>query len=256
MSASENAEESSFERTGLKNAQVVFATTHWSVVLSAQDPGSAESAAALERLCRAYWYPLYAYARRKGQSPADAEDLTQGFFARLFEKGYLKTAEREKGRFRAFLLTAFKAFAANEWDRQHALKRGGFAQFISIDQEMAESRFAAEPAHGVQPDVLFDRQWAVALLDLTMSRLKEEYVSSGRARLFEVLQGCLVKQETNLSYSEIAALLEVTEPAVKMAVYRLRARYRELLEAEIAQTVSSPDQVEEELRHLFSSFEN
>src|SRR5512137_58778 len=145
-----------------------FVTTHWSVVLSAQDPASPRSAEALEMLCRAYWYPLYAYARRAGHSPADAEDLTQGFFARLVEKDYLKTAAREKGRFRTFLLVALKRFLANEWDRQHAQKRGGFTPIVSIDQELAESRFAAEPAHHVQPDVLFDRQWAMTLLDQTM----------------------------------------------------------------------------------------
>ncbi len=251
MSASESADAFSSRK-----AQGVFATTHWSVVVSAQDGSSPRSAEALERLCRAYWYPLYGYARGVGHSPADAEDLTQGFFARLLEKDYLKAAAREKGRFRTFLLTAFKAFMANEWDRQHARKRGGFAEFVAIDQELAESRFAAEPAHKAQPDVLFDRHWAVALLDMTLARLKEEYVSSGRARLFEVLQGCLVRQEKNVPDSQVASTLNVTEPAVKMAVYRLRARYRELLEAEIAQTVSSPEEVEEELRHLFASFGN
>jgi RNA polymerase sigma factor (sigma-70 family) len=247
MSANDSKEGSS--------AHGVFATTHWSVVLSAQQPGSPDSGAALERLCRTYWYPLYAYARKTGQDPADAEDLTQGFFFRLLQKDYLRTAAREKGRFRTFLLTAFKAFMANEWDRSHAGKRGGFSTFIALDPELAESRFTAEPPHRVQPDVLFDRHWAVTLLDLTMARLKEEYVSSGRARLFEVLQSCLVRQEKSLPYSSIANTLNVTEPAVKMAVHRLRTRYRELLEDEIAQTVSSPDQVEEELRYLFACFE-
>ena len=231
-----------------------FVTTHWSVVLSARDKEAAKSAEALETLCRTYWYPLYAYARRMGQAPADAEDLTQGFFARLLEKDYLQAAAREKGRFRTFLLTALKRFMANEWDRQHAAKRGGFSAIVPIDQTIAESRFATEPAHKVQPDVLFDRQWAMTLLEQTMTRLKEEYVNSGRTKLFEYLQSCLVREESTHPYAEIASRLNLTEAAVKMAVHRVRSRYRELLRAEIAHTVSSPVEVEEEIRHLFSSF--
>ena len=232
----------------------VFATTHWSVVLSAQDKASTRSAAALENLCRSYWYPLYAYARRSGHKPSDAEDLTQGFFAKLLEKDYLKAATSEKGRFRAFLLVAFKRFMAGEWDREHALKRGGFTPVLSIDQQAAESRFAVEPSHQVQPDMLFDRQWAATLLERTMAQLQEEYVASGRAKLFEYLQSSLAGEDSALRYADIAARLNLTEPAVKMAVYRLRARYREILRAEIAHTVSEPEQIEEEIRHLFSAF--
>lgn len=232
----------------------IFVTTHWSVVLSAQDKSSPRSIEALENLCRAYWYPLYAYARRAGHRPADAEDLTQGFFARLLEKDYLESAAPDKGRFRTFLLVAFKRYSAGEWDRQHAQKRGGFAPIISIDQASAESRFASEPAHHLQPDVLFDRQWARTLLERTLSRLQDEYVGTGRARLFELLRSCLAGDESALSYAEIAARLDLTEPAVKMAVHRLRARYREILTAEIAETVSSPGEVGEEIRHLFSAF--
>jgi RNA polymerase sigma-70 factor (ECF subfamily) len=232
----------------------VFVTTHWSLVLSAQDKISPRTAEALESLCRTYWYPLYAYARRAGHSPADAEDLTQGFFARLLEKDYLKSAAREKGRFRTFLLTAFKRFLANQWDRQHTLKRGGFVPTISIEQELAESRLAVEPADRLQPDVLFDRQWATALIECVMVRLEQEYLASGRAKLFEYLRGCLARDESALPYGEIAARLNLTEAAVKMAVQRLRARYREILRAEIAHTVSSAEEVEEEIRHLFSTF--
>lgn len=224
------------------------------MVLSAQDKVSPRTAEALESLCRIYWYPLYAFARRAGHRPADAEDLTQGFFARLLEKDYLKSAAREKGRFRTFLLVAFKRFLANEWDREHARKRGGFASTISIEQELAESRFAAEPAHRLQPDVLFDRQWATALIECVMARLQEEYLASGRAKLFEYLRGCLAREESGLPYAEIASRLKLTEAAVKMAVQRLRARYREILRAEIAHTVSSPEEIEEEIRHLFSTF--
>ena len=223
-------------------------------MLLAQDRDSPRSAEALETLCRAYWFPLYAYARRAGHSPADAEDLAQGFFARLLEKDYLKSAAREKGRFRTFLLTALKRFLANEWDRQHAQKRGGFVPIVAIDQALAESRFAAEPSHNLQPDVLFDRQWAMTLLERTMAQLQEEYVATGRVTLFEYLQSCLAKAESGLPYAEIAARLNLTEAAVKMAVHRLRARYREILQAEIAETVSSPEEIEEEIRHLFSAF--
>ena len=230
-------------------------TTHWSLVLSAQDKDSPDALQALETLCRAYWFPLYAFVRRQGRSSHDAQDLTQEFFARVLEKGYLKSANQEKGRFRTFLLVALKHFLANVWDRQHAEKRGGFVPVVSIDQELAESRLAAEPAHQLQPDILFDRQWATTLLERTMSRLHDEYVASGRAKLFELLRGCLAMDESALPYAEIATRLNLTEAAVKMAVQRLRARYREILRAEIADTVASPEAIEEEIRHLFSMFD-
>ncbi len=232
-----------------------FVTTHWSVVLAARDRNSPHSDAALETLCRTYWFPLYAFVRRLGHSPHDAQDFTQEFFARLLRKEYLNAAASEKGRFRTFLLVAIKRFLANEWNRQHAQKRGGTVTVVSIDQELAESRFAAEPAHHLQPDVLFDRQWALTLLERTLSRLHDEYVVSGRAKLFELLRGCLARDESALPYAEIAARLNLTEAAVKMAVQRLRARYREILRAEIADTVASPEEIEEEIRHLFSTFE-
>ncbi len=232
----------------------IFATTHWSVVLSAQDRDSPRSDEALEALCRAYWYPLYAYVRRAGHGPADAEDLTQGFFARLLDKGDLTAAAREKGRFRTFLLTALRRFLANEWDRQHAQKRGGFARTVPIDQTAAESRFASEPSHALQPDLLFDRQWAMTLLDRTLTALRDEYVATGRTALFESLHDCLAKEESGLSYAVIAARLHLTEAAVKMAVRRLRARYRDILRREIADTVASPEEIDEEVRHLFSAF--
>jgi RNA polymerase sigma-70 factor (ECF subfamily) len=223
-------------------------------VLSAQDKSSPHSIEALESLCRTYWYPLYAFVRRRGRSPHDAQDLTQGFFARLLEKDYLKSADSEKGKFRTFLLVALKRFLADEWDHQHAQKRGGFASILSIDQELAESRFAAELAHQLQPDVLFDRQWAMTLVERVMARLQEEYLTSGRATLFEHLRSCLVKDESALPYAEIASQLNLTEAAIKMAVHRLRARYREILHAEIADTVSAPEDIEDEIRHLFSCF--
>lgn len=231
-----------------------FVTTHWSVVLSARDQNSPKSCEALEALCRSYWFPLYAFVRRQGRNPHDAQDLTQEFFARLLEKEYLKSAAQEKGHFRTFLLVALKRFLANEWDRQHAQKRGGSALIVPIDPELAESRFMAGPAHELQPDLLFDRQWALTLLGRTMGRLREEYVATGRTKLFELLRGCLAKDESALSYSQIAARLNLTEAAVKMAVQRLRSRYREILRAEIADTVATPEEIEEEIRHLFSAF--
>jgi len=240
--------------TPSSTGQPNFPNTRWSVVLAATRRPSPESATALETLCRTYWYPLYAYLRRQGRPPHDAQDLTQGFFARLLQKDYLHAAAREKGKFRTFLLVALKRFLANEWDREHAQKRGGFAPVVPIDQAFAESRFAADPSPNVQPDLLFDRQWALTLLERTMAQLQEEYVASGRAKLFEHLQSCLAREESALPYAEIAARLKLTEPAVKMAVHRLRARYREILRAEIAHTVASQEQVEEEVCHLFSAF--
>jgi RNA polymerase sigma-70 factor (ECF subfamily) len=231
-----------------------FVTTHWSMVVRAGRVSSPGADAALTELCRTYWYPLYAFARRQGRSPTDAEDLTQSFFARLLEKNYLADAQREKGRFRTFLLTAFKRFLANEWDRQHALKRGGFDSIVSMDQDWAESRLQAEPSHHTTPETLFERQWAVTLLDQVLKQLETEYTVSGRAEVFRSLRPSLVRGESPKPYSAIATELGLTEPAVKMAVQRLRNRYRELLCAEIAKTVCSPDEVEDEIRQLFSVF--
>jgi RNA polymerase sigma-70 factor (ECF subfamily) len=217
-----------------------FVTTHWSIVLSAREKDSPQSAAALETLCRTYWYPLYAFVRRQGKTPEDAQDLTQEFFARLLAKDYLKSVAQEKGKFRTFLLVAFKRFLANEWDRQHAQKRGGFSSVVSINQEVAESRFASEPSHNVQPDVVFDRQWAMALLEHSMLQLQEEYIASGRSKLFERLQPCLGREESALPYAEIAARLNLTEPAVKMAVQRLRALSRNLARANCPHSLVPP----------------
>jgi RNA polymerase sigma factor (sigma-70 family) len=230
-----------------------FVTTHWSAVVRAGEPDSASAYAALSELCGTYWYPLYAFARHQGHSPHDAEDLTQAFFEKLLEKGYVADACQEKGRFRAFLLTAFKRFLANDWDRRHAHKRGGFHTVVSIDQERAESRFESESAHALQPDLLYDRQWIHTLLAQVMALLEREYRETGRTALFEHLRGCLAKEESALSYAEVAAQLKLTEPAVKMAVHRLRARYRELLRTEIGRTVASPAEVDGEIRHLFAA---
>ena len=232
-----------------------FRTTHWSAVIRAGHGDPIEAEPALNELCRVYWYPLYAFARRQGCAVSEAEDLTQAFFARLLERNFVAQAEPDKGRFRSFLLTAFKRFLANEWNRQHTQKRGGFQPAIAMDAGLAESRFDAEPAQGEPPDVLYDRQWALTLLDQVMGRLRHEYVESGRARLFERLEACLTRDEAALPYADIGAELSLTEAAVKMAMQRLRARYRTILREEIAKTVASPDDVETELRDLFAVFQ-
>lgn len=232
----------------------MFPATQWTVVLAAGGTPSPESAAALERLCSSYWYPLYAFVRRSGHSPPDAEDLTQEFFARLLEKNIVAGADQQKGKFRTFLIITLKRFLANAWDRQHAQKRGGFQTVVSIDHDLAESRYGAELAHHEQPDVIFERQWAVTLLEEVMTRLQAEYTATDRKRLFDHLRPCLTKDEAALPYAEIGRLLDLTEAAVKMAVQRLRNRYRELLREEIGRTVTSPDEIEGEIEYLFSIF--
>jgi RNA polymerase sigma factor (sigma-70 family) len=231
-----------------------FVTTHWSAVVRAGRDDPAAAQAALGELCQTYWYPLYAFIRRQGREPHDAEDLTQAFFARLLEKNFVASAKQEKGKFRSFLLAAVKGFLANEWDRQHAAKRGGFQTHINVDTAVAETRFHSNLAHALQPDILFERQWAITLLESVMAQLEDEYLGTGRAHLFERLRGCLAKEEDAQPYANIALELNLTEAAVKAAVHRLRARYREILRLEIAKTVASPDEVEGELRHLFATF--
>lgn len=231
-----------------------FLTTHWSMVIRASHDNLDIAHQAMEELCRNYWYPLYAFVRRQGHPPANAEDLTQAFLAKLLKMNYLADVRREKGKFRSFLLMAIKRFIGHENERQHARKRGGHQQIVSIDQETAESRLCLEADRHLEPDVYFERQWAVALLERVMLKLREEYLATGRDKLFESLQGCLVKDEAAQPYAEIAAQLKLTEPAVKMAVSRLRARYREILRAEIAETVANPEEIEDEIRHLFKLF--
>jgi RNA polymerase sigma-70 factor (ECF subfamily) len=228
----------------------VFVTTHWSVVLSARQKDSPETAAALETLCRTYWYPLYAYVRRQGHSPHDAQDLTQEFFARLLQKDYLKAAAREKGRFRTFLIVALKRFLANEWDRVRAQKRGGGQPLLSLDAEVAEERYRIEPVEGATADKVYERRWALTLLDRTMTRLREEFTGGGKAAEFERLKACLTAERGEISYAEIAAALGQSEGTVRVAVHRLRKRFRAIFREEIAQTVSTPGEIEEEVRYL------
>jgi RNA polymerase sigma-70 factor (ECF subfamily) len=229
-----------------------FVTTRWSLVLSAGNQKSPQSAAALEKLCRAYWYPLYAFVRRRGQSPEDARDLTQEFFARLLERNWIGRAEERKGRFRSFLLSAMNHFLADEWDRARAQKRGGGATPVPLQFDTAETRYGHEPADNVTPEQSYERQWALTLLDEVLQRLRAEYAQDGRAEFFTALHPCLVGDRTAQPYAELAVKIGISEGTVKSAVHRLRQRYRELLRDEIAQTVATPGEVDDELRHLFA----
>ncbi len=232
----------------------IFATTHWTVVRAAGRSDSPAAAMALEELCRTYWYPLYAYVRRQGRSKADAEDLVQAFFAKLLEKEYLAGLSREHGRFRAFLLTAVKHFLANEWDRANRQKRGGGQTVLSLDYQAAETRYHIEPEDQLSPDKLFDRAWALTLLERVVERLRAENAAAGRASQFEQLKFFLMVGTQNIPYAEAGAALLMSEGAVRVTVHRLRRRYRELLQQEIVQTLSDPAQAEEEMRALMAAF--
>jgi RNA polymerase sigma-70 factor (ECF subfamily) len=230
----------------------IFATTHWSVVLAAGQgqENSPPAQRALETLCRAYWYPIYVYVRRKGHGPDDAQDLTQEFFAQLIAKEHLRLADREKGRFRTFLLAMLDYFLAREWSRAHRQKRGGQYQFVSLDQKDAEGRFRHEPAVTETPEKHFQRQWALEVLKQTMAALEAECVSQGKGALFQESKSLFSGERPASIYMGIAERLGLTEGAVRVKVHRLRQRYGELLRAEIAQTVEGPSEVEEELRYL------
>jgi RNA polymerase sigma factor (sigma-70 family) len=228
-----------------------FAATRWTVILTAGQGESPQATCALEELCRTYWYPLYAYVRRRGYDSHEAEDLTQEFFARLLAKNYLADVNRKKGKFRSFLLASLKHFLANEWDRAQAKKRGGAYTFISSD---AETRYRLEPRDELSADKLLDRQWAIALLDQVLARLSTEYTEAGKSEVFEQLKDSLTGAKNSIPYATIAAKLGTTEGAVKVAVHRLRQRYRKLLREEIAHTVANPAEIDEEIRHLFAAF--
>jgi RNA polymerase sigma-70 factor (ECF subfamily) len=235
-----------------RTAQAVFATTHWSVVLAAGQSSAPGAQEALEKLCRAYWYPLYVYVRRQGQTPHDAQDLTQEFFARLLEKKYLRLADPDRGKFRAFLLKSLKHFLVNEWEKARTQKRGSGQSFIHLDTDIAESRYAAEPLQALTLDQAYEKRWAVTLIEAVLARLRESYAATGRLPVFETLKAFIWGEPTTLSYADVAAQLGLTEGAVKVAVHRLRGRYRELLRAEIAETVATPGEVDEELQHLIA----
>ncbi len=225
--------------------------TQWTAVVAAGSKPSAESAAALEQLCAVYWYPLYAFVRRSGYAPADAEDLTQEFFARLLEHNWIAAADPAKGRFRSFLLMVMKRFMAKEWEKARCLKRGGQVRFVAPPLETAEGRYRQEPADTRTAEQVFERHWALALLAEVLKGLRQEYAAEGKAGLFAALEPCLIGKDEAQPYADLAAQLRMSEGAVKMAACRLRERYRECLKEEIGHTVASRDEVEEELRHLF-----
>ena len=230
-----------------------FATTHWSVVIAAGQGDSEPKREALEKLCRRYWYPLHVFVRRLGYRPHDAEDLVQGFFAVCLEKNYLGVADQSKGRFRSFLLVALKRYLANARNKALTRKRGGAQVHVSLDALTAEQRYALEPADRLSPDKLYERRWALTLLDQVIARLQSEQAAAGRGAVFEQLKEFLTSPDRGSPYSELAARLGLSEGAVKVAIHRLRRRYRELLEEEIAHTVSAPDQIQEERRHLLAA---
>jgi RNA polymerase sigma-70 factor (ECF subfamily) len=229
-----------------------FATTHWSLVVAAKSDAASQAHAreALEQLCSAYWYPLYAFVRSRGYSSIDAQDLTQSFFAQMIETGGLASADPQRGRFRSYLLGAMKHFLANQWHRAKAQKRGGGVTFLELDSLEPEARYALEPAESTDPDVRFDRQWAQQLITCAMQQLRTEARSRGKGELFETLEGSLIGEE--LARSETASRLGMTVGAVKVTVHRLRQRYRELLRAEIARTVNDPSEIDDEMRYLLA----
>lgn len=230
------------------------AMTRWTMVLMAAQTDMGGAAAAMEQLCRIYWYPIYAFIRRRrGYRHHDAEDLTQGFFAHLLEHATLKRAARDKGRFRNFLLAVLSNFLANERDAATALKRGGGLEILSLDEQTAETLYAREPAGQAPDDRVYDQRWAQALVRQVLGRLGNECAEEGKAQLFAALEPCLTQPDTAGIYAGCARDLGMNEPAVRVAAHRLRRRFGELLRREIAQTVASPDEIDDELRHLLAA---
>ena len=246
------SEERSASKENLLPAQSYFATTHWSIVSAASDLSAASSEAALAQLCRTYWYPLYAFIRRKGHSPLDAQDLTQAFFARLLEKNYVAQADRERGRFRTYLLAALTHFLADEWDKTRRLKRGGGREVLSFDAASAEERYRLEPIDPLDAAKLYERRWVTTLFDQVLARLEQEFRDSGKGGLFDGLKSSLLADDSALSHAELGAQLGLSVEVVKQTVHRMRRRYREVFREEIAQTVAGPGEIEDELKHLFA----
>jgi RNA polymerase sigma-70 factor (ECF subfamily) len=232
----------------------LFATTRWTVVIEAGGRRSADADVALEELCSAYWFPLYAYVRRRGYSKEDAEDLTQGFFSRFLERNYLDGLSAERGRFRAFLLAALKHFLANEWDKAQTLKRGGQWTHLSLDWQTADTRFQVAASDQPGPDQAYDREWALTLLERVIHRLEAEADTAGKGPQFAVLKGFLTTGGNAISYPEVAGALGMEHGAARVAVHRLRKRYREVLRAEVGRTLADPMQADAELRALFAAF--
>lgn len=230
-----------------------FATTRWSVVLAAGQGGTPQSERALAELCGDYWYPLYAYVRRQGRDADEARDLTQAFFARLLETHGLRTADPTRGRFRSFLLTSMKRFLTSEWRRQVAEKRGGGVPTLSLDYDDAEQRYRVEPGDDLTPEAVYERRWALGLLDRAVTELQAQYEARGQGPLFEALKGFLGHDPTGLPYSELAPRLGQSEGALRTAASRLRSRWRDRLLELVAETVRDGDSVEDELRSLLAA---
>jgi RNA polymerase sigma factor (sigma-70 family) len=232
------------------SSPLCFVTTRWSVVMTARDKSSPESQEALQTLCKGYWHPLYAFVRRLGNSPHDAQDLTQEFFARLLQKDWLEAVERDRGRFRTFLIMALKRFLANEWDKIRSAKRGGGQMLVPLDAEDAEQRYLADPGSGLSADHLYERRWALTLLDRAMAGLRAEYEGDGRAEDFARLKEYLTAERGTIPYAEIALGLGAGEGAARVAVHRLRKRFREVFRATVADTVSEAEDVDAEVRYV------
>ena len=230
-----------------------FLSTHWSIVLRAGQADDSDARNALAFLCQRYWYPLFVFVRRKGIPLERAEDVTQGFFARLIEKQVLEQAAPSRGRFRSFLLGSLQNFLANEWDQATAQKRGGGKALLSLDLEAGESKLRYEPSHDLSPEKIFDRAWAVQLLELVVGRLRKEFSDKGKAGEFEILQAFLAGRPTDASYERAAADMGVSLAAVRQAAHRMRKRYRELLRAEVAETVAKEEEIDDEIRGLFQA---
>jgi RNA polymerase sigma factor (sigma-70 family) len=243
------AEHSSHYPVG-RNA--VFRTTQWSMVINAGSDDSILAATALEQLCQRYWYPLYACVRRSGYSHADAADLTQSFFARMLEMKSLAGLAPGVARFRSFLLTALKHFVINEWQSAHRLKRGGGKQIVSLD-ESADALYRAEPSHDISPDKLFEKRWALSIIETALGKLRAEFVASENPALFEVLKPALSGEKLEKGYAEVAAAFGLSEGAVKVAVHRMRKRFGEVLRAEVVETIRDPSEVDDEVRYLIQA---
>ena len=238
-----------------------YATTRWSLVLAAaklpdtNEKDKKDGFEALSYLCQTYWLPLFAYAKRRTSNIEEAQDLTQSFFQKLLEKNYLATADPNRGRFRAFLITAFKNFLSNEWDKAHTIKRGGNVKTLSLDFQKGDSQLSMEPASSLTPEQIFERQWVMTLLRNTLARLSDEYDEKGKGEFFKRLKDFIVGESADTNYSELASEFNSTEAAIKMTVYRMRDRYRKILRSEISETVTDPSEIDDEIRYLFQQLE-
>jgi len=244
--------EASTDQNGPLRGSRGFAATHWSVVLAARGEDSPKSAAALDQLCQTYWYPLYAYIRARGFDSADAQDLTQGFFARLLGGKSLMQADPGKGHFRSFLLGAVNHYLVNEWRHAHAAKRGGAKTILSLD-DTAEVRYAQEPSSNLTPEKLYERRWALSLFERALRRVHEEYIKAAKGEVYDALKNFLSDEPNEGEYIRVGAQLDLNSNAVASAVYRLRQHYRQCVREEIAHTVSGPDELEDEMRSLLAA---